>query len=209
MLARSLMMATTRGPQFVSYAAGVSNNALTVTVNKPVGTTEGDVLVAVMGAGGDFNADTWTGDTGWTERVSAATAPFLRVATLSAGASEPSSYTFTLVSPAPQVPGMFCIILCTRNTQWDTIGSLYSGAAPVTMSGITAAGGLLIAAVADYGATPPSHSTPSGMITTTTEDSVNGGGVSAFYANVLAGATGSKTSTGTGNQGVLLSLKAA
>lgn len=208
MLARSLLMATTKGPQFVSYTAGVSNNTLTVTVNKPAGTIAGDVLVAVMGLGGDLNADTWTGDTGWTERVSAASAPYLRVATLTAGASEPSSYTFTLVTVAPQVPGMFGIILCTRNTQWDVIGSIYNGS-PVVAPGITAAGGLLIAAVADYYALPPSHSTPAGMNATTTKNSANGGGISAFYVNVLAGATGSRTSTGTGTQGVLLSLKAA
>ena len=212
MLSRSLMMATGRGPQFVSYAAGTNVSSTSLTINRPLSLVSGDMLVAIMGSAQASPGVTWTGAAGWLERLDQGAPPSLRIATLTAGGSEPSSYTFT----ASVAAVTFGIILCTRNTQWDVLGSIatLSSSGNLTMTGVTSAGGILIAAVASDDGAPVAHSTPAGMQVTTTEiPATNIGGISAFYGNVLAGATGTRTSAISNNSnessGILLGLKAA
>lgn len=212
MLARNLMMAVGGGPRFVSYSSATSFTT-SLTIAKPAGLVSGDMLVAIMSATSVGGAISWTGDTGWTERVEQGAVPSLRVATLTAGGSEPANYTFT-ASSTTDVQG---IILLARGAQWDTIGSVYAdgGGGTVVAPSITSAGGLLLAAIAagiDVGG-PTTVSTPTGMSATTTQSFA--GAIAMFYQSVLSGSTGSRTSSiddgGSGgiNSGVLISLKAA
>lgn len=212
MLSRRLMTAVSRGAQLVSAASGGGVFSASLTITKPSGLRSGDVLVAIMAVGGTAGATTWTGATGWTERVDQGAEPSLRVATLTAGGSEPASYTFTASRSATN---LFGIILCVRNAQWDVIGSIATqyGAGALAIGGVTSAGGVLIAAVASYAGTPPTHSTPTGMLLAATEAGFFQGGISAFFQDVQVGATGTRTSTVGGaaadTGGVLIGLKAA
>ena len=195
---------------FQSHATGGANVSASLAINKPTGTVSGDILVALMGA---QSGPTWTGDTGWTERVDHGADPSLRLATLGAGGSEPSSYTFT----SSFLTVSSGLIACFRGLQYDTIGgavSTLTGDGTLTISGITAAGGILIAAVISNDASGSiAHSTPSGFVKIATVISpVNAYvGASLFYKEVAAGSTGSVATDITGttgeNAGILIALK--
>lgn len=118
----------------------------------------------------------------------------MRVARLDAGVGEPSSYTFTASATAE----LIAHILCFRGYAYDTIGAsvaTLSDSGNVAMSGITSAGGILIAAVASeiFIATPPTIGTPSGM--QLVKASTSGFGyMSTFFKTISAGATGTVNS---------------
>ena len=196
---------------FQSYASGTVTNSASLVINKPTGTVSGDTLVAVMA---DQNGSTWTGASGWTERVDQGASPGFRVAMLTAGGSEPSSYTFTSSIGITISEGM---ILCFRGFQYDTIGgavSTLSGDGTLAISGITAAGGILLALAASNQASGSiAHTTPTGFVKVATSISspTTSVGVSAFYKQVAAGATGSVSTDVSGTTvdsgGILLGLK--
>lgn len=192
-----------------SVASTNSSGAPTIIVSKPVGTVSGDILVGGMGATLDR---TWTGDSGWTEIVDQGVAPSLRAAYLVAGGSEPSSYTFT---GSANVNGSG-IISCFRGFVYDTASasaSTLSGDGDLSISGITVAGGILIAIVATTSGSPISHSTPSGFQLAGSKGDAGSfnGFVSVFWKEVAAGATGSVTSTigssTSTSSGILIALK--
>ncbi len=115
----------------------------TLVINTPTGTADGDLMVAVMAASG---AVTWTGDTSWTEPADQGSSPSLRIAYKTAGASEPSSYTFTASTALQRLSGC---ILTYRYAAYDTIaGAFTTGADPLILTSIspTASQSKLIAA---------------------------------------------------------------
>lgn len=116
---------TTTLPTFIASQVGFDGTAgTTLVINKPTGTLEGDLMVAVMGCTGTSTKD-WTGATGWTEAADqGGGAPYLRVAYKVAGASEPSSYTFTVSVSAGLRAGA---ILTYRNAAYDAIGAFDTG----------------------------------------------------------------------------------
>jgi hypothetical protein len=198
-------------PYFLqSYTQGTANISASLTINKPVGTISGDFLIGTMAS---QSGNTWTGASGWTERIDQGVAPTGRAATLVAGGSEPSSYTFTDGTASISV-GM---VLCFRGLQYDTIGgaaSTLTGDGTLNITGITSAGGIIIAIVWSNDASGSiAHSTPSGFakIATAISSPNTFVGVSAFYKQVSAGATGTVginiTGTTGENAGVLLGLK--
>jgi hypothetical protein len=82
----------------------------------------------------------------------------------------------------------------------------------LAIDGITAAGGVLIAAVATRDADGPlTHSTPTGMVRVAKTG--NAPGLSTFWQNIGVGATGTRTSTIAGatysqdNGGILIAIK--
>lgn len=196
---------------FVSYSSNTANGFSTVAVNKPTGTTSGDILVAVMMAS-NASGITWTGDTSWTEIYDEGDSarPSLRVAYLVAGGSEPSSYTFT----ASTATGLLAQIMCFRGYGYDTIGSnvVLGGNGSLVITGLTSAGGILIGCAASAsGASTPTQSTPTGMtlVGTTTLSSAHA--ITSWYQFVAAGATGTRTTTVAGtptnSNGILVGLK--
>lgn len=120
-------------PIFVA-AANTQNSVSSgsLTISKPAGTLPGHRMVAIMGA--DGNSGTWTGDTGWIEVADQGAAPDLRVAYKIAGASEPSSYTFTMSDPTRKLGGA---ILTYSGGDYEGIGSLLSGSGTLSPAGPT------------------------------------------------------------------------
>lgn len=104
----------------------------TLVINTPTGTADGDLMVAVMAASGTV---TWTGDTSWTEPADQGSSPSLRIAYKTAGASEPSSYTFTASTALQRLSGC---ILTYRYAAYDTIaGAFTTGADPLILTSIS------------------------------------------------------------------------
>lgn len=120
-------------PVYVA-SASTQNSAsgTSLVINKPTGTVQNDLMVAVMAANG---VTSWTGDTGWTEIADqVSVTPNLRVAYKIAGAAEGSSYTFT-ASASRTLSGC---ILTYRYADYDTVsGSFATSANPLVLTSIS------------------------------------------------------------------------
>lgn len=124
------------GPIVISQAsAQTTSSGTTLVINKPTGTREGDLMIAIMGF--QSNAvGTWTGGTGWTEAADLNEGSGHRIAYKVAGASEGTSYTFTCTNSTT----LGGTILTYRNAAYDTIGSfsaLATGGAAITVPAVT------------------------------------------------------------------------
>jgi hypothetical protein len=124
------------GPLLISQASTQNTSSgTTLVINKPTGTREGDLMVAIMGYGANSQG-TWTGATGWTEVADLNEGSGHRVAYKVAGASEGASYTFTCTN-SDLLGGT---ILTYRNAAYDTIGSfsaLATGGSAITVPAVT------------------------------------------------------------------------
>ena len=193
--------------EFVAVASRKNTaNGTTLVIDKPTGTVDGDVMIAVIGV--VFEDSTWTVPSGWTELYDQGVKPNLCVARRTAS-SEGASYTFT--SSASRVSGGS--ILTYRNAAYDVIGSATTGtAALLTAPQITAAGGVLLASYANVDGVK-TFTTPTGMASVVTDVGFGDPAWHIFSETVGAGATGSRASTqsasGTASAGILLSLKLA
>lgn len=106
-------------PEFVAVAQGTGAATTSLTINKPTGTAEGDLMIAFCCSTVSSNS-TWTGDTDWTEVADEGTPPAVRVAYKVAGASEGASYTFT-----SSVSGTLAgIIITYRYAAYDAVGTI-------------------------------------------------------------------------------------
>ncbi len=203
---RLLLAAGRTGLEVASFSVGPESGTQTITVDKPDGTEAGDLLVALMHQNGATNL-TWSGDTGWTERADPGTVPSIRIATKTAGASEPGSYTFTTSVTCNKR----AVILRIPGAAWDTIGAIttYTGSANITAASIVAAGGLLFQAAVNNSARD--YASLSGMELFL--KAYDEGGTYLFANEVDEGATGNKSlsiSGGTNpHQTVLFSVKEA
>jgi hypothetical protein len=115
-------------PTWVGGETATSASGTTLVINKPSGTAENDLLVAICvraNTGGN-----WTGPSGWTE---AADANGISVHYKTAGASEGSSYTFT----ASGTNVNFGIIMTFRNAAFDLVGSMSNLGNNITIPAIT------------------------------------------------------------------------
>jgi hypothetical protein len=212
MLSRKLMTAVSRGAQFVAYTSSSTDFAGSLLfTSAPTGTKSNDLLVAVMYSPA---AATWTGASGWTERVDQGVAPSLRVATLQVGATVPSLISFSYTGGSSDVGG---IMLCIRGGVWDSISAISTrtGDGSLAVGGVTSAGGVIIAAAAAASGSPggAAFTTPSGMTNTATifGGSSADGAIAAWYQSVVPGATGTRTTTisnsnAGANAGVLISI---
>ncbi len=187
----------------------LATSATTVAVNKPTGVVDGDILLAVM-VGGD-GVGSWTGDTGFSETglFDQGANPSLRAA-IKTASSEGSSYTFTCGTSLP----LAAHIIALRFAALDVSGSIVtrSASGALDISGITAAGGFVIAAVGSGKDAARTHSTPTGF--TALQSTLNTDTLlSTFIKQIDAGATGTVTSTiggGAGTSaGALIGIKVA
>lgn len=191
-----------------AVATGTAGGVSALAINKPTGTVDGDIMVAVMANG---NGTTWTGDTGWTEIIDQGAHPYLRAA-YKVASSEGSSYSFT--GGTGTKTGF---IATFRGFQYDTVSSSVTtllGDGSLAITGITAAGGILIAAYAmPSGNTLQTSSTPSGMLSLAAASSAGVTDIFGYWQQIAAGATGTRSSTlgdssGTfNNGGILIALK--
>lgn len=196
----------TVAPEFVA-SANTQNavNGTSLVINKPTGTAEGDLMVAIMAIP---TASTWTGDTDWTEVADQGANPSLRIAYKVAGASEGASYTFTSSASST---GSGCI-LTYRYAAYDTIGASFVTAAnPLTPTAITTAlsQSILIAA-AVRGAASITLGTPPGMTARVTDNDATSPSYIALTQPVPKGSTGTRSiSTGSSSNvsAIMLSIK--
>ena len=58
-------------PEVMSYSSTdtAGSNSTTLTITKPGGVQQGDLLLAAMCGSGAGGGESWTGDTGWTEVI--------------------------------------------------------------------------------------------------------------------------------------------
>ncbi len=120
-------------PDFIASAqAQLTSSSVSLTIDKPTGTLEGDLMIAVMASGTN---STWTGDTDWVEVADQGGRPCLRVAYKVAGSSEGSNYTFTQ-SASGNASGC---ILTYRYAAYDAIGSFATATDPLVIAAPTAA----------------------------------------------------------------------
>jgi hypothetical protein len=194
-------------PEFVASAR--TQNSLSIpmlTINKPAGTVEGDLMVAVMAAGGGA---TWTGDTGWTELADQGVTPSLRIAYKVASASEPSSYTF-LASNVLRLSGC---ILTYRYAVYDTIGSFTSGTDPLILPSVSPSENQSILIAAGARDTPwITLGTPTGMTARVTDNDGDAPSYIVCDQIVAKGPTGTRSmSTGSTSNvaGIMLVIKPA
>lgn len=187
------------GTNFVGTASAETVTGGSVTVNKPTGTTSGDLLIAVMSAGS--NNQTWTGDTGWTEAADSGLLPDLRVAYKVAGGSEPSTYTFTGSFGAGS---RSAIILTVRGLSYTSIGAFgtIQTTSPVTVSAsltTTVSPAVLLYLAGSSGATT-SWTTPTDMNYINQEIGSSGSSTIIFsqYTTAAASTAFTKSSTYTG-----------
>ena len=199
-------------PVFVASATGMNagggggGSGQLLTINKPTGTVEGDLMIALMSA--ETNS-TWTGDTGWTEVLDQGTNPSLRVAYKSATASEPSSYTFTNNS---NTNGKSGAILTYRYAAYDVIaGAVTTNANPLVLASISPSlsQSVLIAFGARDGASI-TLGTPTSMTARVTDADSTSPSYIVCEQRVAKGPTGTRSmSTGstTNVAGIMLAIK--
>lgn len=114
-------------PTWVGGETATSASSTSLVINKPSGTAQNDLLVAICVA--PATGRTWTNDGTWTEAFDTGG---ISVHYKTAGASEGSNYTFTVSSSGVN----FGIIMTFRNAAWDLIGTSSTGAT-LTIPAIT------------------------------------------------------------------------
>lgn len=192
---------------FVNSASNqnTSSGITQLTINKPTGTIENDLLIAFVVTS---TGETWTGDTGWTEIGDLGSRPSLRVAYKIATASEASSYTFTTGTTTNTPSGT---ILAYRNATYDTIGSFASGADPLSIASINIAENYsrLIACFARSSGSVTILA-PTDMSTIVTENDTTDPSYAIFDQLVGYGASSARSATlGSSSNvcGIMLSIK--
>lgn len=187
-------------PSFIAEASTQNGSSSTLLViNKPTGTVDGDLMIAVMGTN-QTSAMTWTGDTGWTEVVDHGTGPALRVAWKIAS-SEGASYTFTC-SSSTALGGS---ILTYRGTH-QTVPISVTGVADrdttaatgttLTAAGVTVPGNTSVLLAAFYVTMKSTTlSAPTGMASRSSNSDATFQSWNIFDEAVESGATGDRVST--------------
>lgn len=195
----------TVAPEFVASASTQNGSfATSLTINKPTGTVEGDLMVAVMGGN---NNRTWTGDTGWTEAADLTNAPHCRVAYKIAGASEGASYTFA-ASGNGTYGGS---ILTYRYAVYDTIGAYTTSTNPLILPSISPSQSQSVLIATGFrDSASVTLGTPTGMTARITNADATSPSYIVCDQTVAAGPTGTRSmSTGSTSSvaGIMLSIK--
>lgn len=111
----ALRPARGRRPIFIANSAIVDfASANTLTINKPTGTVDGDLMISIIYT--DANAPTFTPNTGWTEIVDSNQVQIC----YKTASSEGSSYTFTTTKQG-SITGF---IVTYRYGAYDTVGTV-------------------------------------------------------------------------------------
>lgn len=180
------LLGTLRPRPLYIASAGTRSAGTTTVVNKPTGTIQNDLMIALLMDGDTGITPSYP--TGWTQSIlSNAANNSGAVAYKIAGASEPSSYTFGLTGAF----GKVVQIVTIRYASNVATGTYATGtSATLTAPTITASFGILLAW---FGAesTPTLTTAPTGM---TLALNTTGGPVCwTYYQNIAAGSTGTRT----------------
>lgn len=212
MMQAGLLAFGSRAPITFIAAAQTKNGAsgTSLVINKPTGTAQNDIMVAVMVSIAGGGGVTWTGDTSWNEILEQGAVPSLRIAWKVAGGSEGPNYMFT-ASASNNLGGS---ILTYRNAAYDAIGSVSTDSVnPITATAVTVAvaNSLVLAVYSDRGASS-SYSTPTGFAAVDANSDATVLSWAIFSKAVGSGSSGTVDSTNTGGSNfasILLSLKPA
>lgn len=183
-------------------AASAAAEAASITISKPTGTVEGDLMIASFtGDGNAGNAP--TGPAGWTlgdegnpgggDGSNAWTAWWWKIA----GPSEPASYDFSQTGSADSAGGIITLTGTHETTPIDTHSEAMATSNTPTASGITTTADdsmLVIVGGQQNGGTAMDW-TPPGGVTQRYENATTGSGVGNFGGTepfLTAGATGSR-----------------
>jgi len=181
--------------EFVASAQTQTPSATaTLVIDKPTGTQQGDLLVAL--ACEDGAVGTWTQPTNWNEVLDQGSGTAIMVSHYIAGASEPSDYTFTF-SAGRRLSG---IILAYRNAAYDVVGSVSttasSGVQTAPAITLTQARSTVLAFFVNATANRTWSSPTSGLISLATDSDGNAPSWDLYSeSNVAAGSTGGKSAT--------------
>jgi len=196
----------TAPPEFVASSSTQNGSvSSTLTINKPVGTVEGDLMVAVMSTA---SSASWI-DTTFTEVADQqGITPGLRVAYKVAGSSEPSNYTFTTNNASLMLAGS---ILTYRYAAYDTIGAFTIATNPLILPSISPSENQSI--LLAIGARPAANITL-GTPTSMTARAMDADSTAPSYIicdqTVTKGPVGTRsmtTGSATGVAGIMLSIK--
>jgi hypothetical protein len=181
--------------EFIASAQAQVNLETTIVINKPTGTQQGDLMIAVIST--DRSTVTWTQPSGWTEAVDQGASPSIMVSYRTAGASEGANYTFTS-SNSVRSAG---IIVTYRNAGFDVAGSISTAIASnvQTAPAITMAQSksTLLAYFIKGGNSITYSSPTSGLISLATDSDGTAPSWALYSQNdVASGSTGSKSATG-------------
>lgn len=182
---------------YQSQASATPSSGTVITVSKPTGTAEGDMLIAMMSA--TAGGASITPPAGWTAVGEGGTASSTRTAVWYrvAGASEPASYNFTvgatmaagaglILRYAPQLPTTPPAVVDA-----SAMGTLQSPAVAPSVSATENADTLI--ALFSSGT---AGSTPTGMTERAAIENLNTGAWAYDQQLSASGATGSRTWTG-------------
>jgi hypothetical protein len=189
MLTKFLRAATRAStPRFVAEANAVTTVAgASITINKPTGTVENNILIALI-TSNNTSGVSWTTPAGWTEVSDTGRG---LIAYKTAGASEGASYTFTSNDSGAQHRG--CIV-CYSNVLIDAIGAVDT-TSPFIPAGVTMTdSGLLIGIITRAGAAAQTLTLPASM-TSRFNSGVTDKTLAVGDEAVSSGATGSRTFT--------------
>jgi len=209
---RASTIATTPG-------AGSSNAAISLTVNKPSGTVDGDFMVAFMLSDPDAADANLHAPTGWAQSGSTqfTTNVSRSKVYVKSASGEPTSYTFTVddfssgIVILASASGIDTTTPVNITPTWNssTTASQTSHIAPSISP--TVSGCLMLCAFTSGAASTASYTPPTGM--TEMQDAWSGFefGEAAYQSLAGSGATGTKTATATagGNGWVAVSMALA
>lgn len=166
----------------------LSNNTA-ITGNKPANTNENDLLIAILA---DYINRTYTPPSGWTEVLDNGR---LNICYKIAGASEPSTYTWT-----PSAGTRSCLLICTyRNAAYDTIGTVSTTVSGTTQTApaitLASSGSTLFAVFAAASSNNLSYSNQTAGLNVLLSDSDSNTPSMTVYTqdNVSSGSTGNKS----------------
>lgn len=197
MLAKKLLGSTAGIPTITFIASAQAQPAgstPSLVIDKPTGTLEGHLMIAIAGSRGSL---TWTPPAGWTEIYdSLGNRPSPMAAYKIAGASEGSNYTFT-ASGSERVSGA---IFTFSNADYDAIGTVSSTIASsvqtapaVTLSTNNSA---ILAVFMCEDASRTYSSPTSGLISTAVDDDANNPSWHIYRElNLSSGSTGTRSAT--------------
>lgn len=180
------------GAATAAFRAGESGGGFGDFVcNKPTGTAENDILIAV------FDSDNANGDitapSGWTHKGEYTSGDisgvYFQVYEKMAGGSEPASYTWTFASGSYSPAGFIAAISGATSTQYGT-GNTGSDSSPVASS-ITMAGAGTVICVSCNSDAFRTWTKPTGYTLIYALGRVNGG----YEDDVSSGSTGTITSS--------------
>lgn len=195
--------------KYIGSATGQNGSVTSLVINKPTGTLQGDLMIAFLI--NDPAKSVTASLTGWTSQDSPvnsnnASGAAVQVLTKTAGASEGSSYTFSLNNSV----WMSGFIMTVRGAQFGYLGTWSTS----TTTTVTApafymdAAGLGVAVFYDGSNSSRTYTTPSGFTSFASDSDTSKPSFSAFYKSGGVGEfpAASSTASETNSYGVMFSV---